>query len=244
MTANHIASFFQEVRSFNALYWRTKIENEQEMFQKFKVDYENRKPEFEALRKQEAPFFNLFEILNIRHLEETLHTPMLHHLLDPKGSHEQGALYLNAFLKEVLGLSYTYEDIEHLVLHEELLTLYGRIDLILSYIHRGRKKLIIIENKIYAGDQLDQLQRYFNYARMIVTSEQDLLLIYLTPTGSQASTQSMKIAEQERLRSLGVLSEKSYQEDVIPWLSQTIEMTSSEKVKQSIFQYLMTLQSL
>jgi len=109
----HISQFFQRVKTFEATHWNQKIEQEQHDFLDFKTQFFQRKSEFEALRKSEAPFFNLFEILNIRHLEETLHTPMLCHILHPNGSHEQGAMFLNAFFKQVLGVTFTFETVRN-----------------------------------------------------------------------------------------------------------------------------------
>lgn len=244
MTSEHISNFFSAVRSFDTLYWDNRCKVEKAQFNAFKQQFIQHKQAFETLRKTETPYYNLFDILNIRHLEETLHTPFLHHLLDPLSSHEQSALYLDAFLSSVLNLPCCYMDVQNFSISEELSTAYGRIDLIMSFIYEGKRKMIIIENKIYAGDQADQLQRYFDYARKNTTSEEDVLLVYLTPSGHRASANSMHIAEQRRLRDGGILVEKSYRNDIIPWLQTTVDQTISDKVKQSIIQYLMTLHTL
>jgi len=111
---------------------------------------------------------------------------------------------------------------------------------LLKFNFKGVNKLIIIENKIYAGDQEKQLQRYYDYALSKLNSDNNLFLLYLTPTGKTASDYSMKLEKQDELRSKGILKEISYKNDIIPWLETTIKNTTSEKVKQSIIQYLAT----
>jgi hypothetical protein len=244
MTTEHIAEFFTQVKSFEAKHWAEKIEVEQSAFLALHKQFLLHKPEFDTLRKSEAPYFNLFQVLNIRHREETLHTPMLDHLLDPYGTHEQGELYLNAFLKHVLGLTISFGEISNYTITEELNTDNGRIDIILRYRYQGRKKMIVIENKIYAGDQQDQLLRYYQYAKSVLACKNDLLLVYLTPNGKRATAYSMPLDIQEELRKMGLLKEISYHHHITPWLEASLQLTTAVNIKQVIIQYLTTLYQL
>lgn len=243
-TTEHIADFFQSVQSFSRKLLSKKISQEQDAFRNLKTKYQEVKPKLDTLRKSEAPFFNLFHILNIQHLEEALHTPFLCELLNPKGSHGQGALYLDAFFNKVMDSSLNFKDIRNFSIHEELPSVFGRLDILLSFNIKDTRKLIVIENKIYAGDQKDQMERYYNYANTRLSNDSDLLLLYLTPRGKMLSEFSMNAKLQTNLRSKNALREISYHEHIVPWLESVLVGTSSQKVKQTILQYLSTLYQL
>lgn len=61
----------------------------------------------------------------------------------------------------------------------------GRIDI---FVYDNKKNAIIIENKIYAGDQKNQLLRYYNYA---FKNKFKFNIIYLTLYGDAASEDSV-----------------------------------------------------
>ena len=50
-------------------------------------------------KQQTAEDFNIFEILGVAHLEVSTHSAFIANLLNPKGSHSQGAKFLKEFLK-------------------------------------------------------------------------------------------------------------------------------------------------
>jgi hypothetical protein len=52
----------------------------------------------EALLRATGEQFNVFNILGIGHYEVKTHSPMLGELLNPKGRHGQGAMFLRLFL--------------------------------------------------------------------------------------------------------------------------------------------------
>src|SRR5690606_29679619 len=110
--------------------------------------------------------FNIFEILNLQTNEVRTHSAFLAELLDPKGSHLMGHVFLEAFLSE-LGLS-DFIDAEstnvsvekHIGAVSDGLLRGGRLDIILQD-KEGRS--IVIENKIYAHQGKNQIGRYLEF---------------------------------------------------------------------------------
>ena len=105
--------------------------------------------------------------------------------LNPKESHAQGTLYLDAFIKlikrTVLIFSYSQQKIKKVpealtntfVYTEQSINDLGRLDLLL----RNKEGIIVIENKFEAYDGNEQLERYAQWL-----SKQNvpaLVLVYL-----------------------------------------------------------------
>ncbi len=107
-------------------------------------------------RKQKLRGLNDFNLLTTvlnYHDEVRLHSRMIGNLLNPHAKHYQGTLFLEIFL-EKLGLTRWGMDLNNTNVYIE----YNDIDL---YITDGSKHLII-ENKIWAGDQPCQIMKYIN----------------------------------------------------------------------------------
>ncbi|PWK80240.1 PD-(D/E)XK nuclease superfamily protein [Mucilaginibacter oryzae] len=128
--------------------------------------------------------FNVFRILKLESSEVRMHSAFLAELLNPNGSHGQKGTFLKLFLKSFCFKNNTIDpesckvEIEkHTGFISEDGTEGGRIDIVITdkYNHQ-----IIIENKIYAGDQANQLYRYHKYS-----PKADL--IYLTLEGNEPS---------------------------------------------------------
>ena len=100
--------------------------------------------------------FNIFSILRQESEEVALHSRFLTELLNPKGSHKCGNIFQILFMKMILGDN--WKDGEPLFAQYEVsVGDLGRIDILL----KGSQHIYVIENKIYAEDQPEQLQRYF-----------------------------------------------------------------------------------
>jgi len=95
--------------------------------------------------------FNIFTTLLNKSDEVRLHSRFLQFLLNPTADHYQGSLFLDIFLAEC-NLQRFFDSTEACTVHKEYRC-------IVLYITDGSKH-IIIENKIYAGDQDKQIQRY------------------------------------------------------------------------------------
>ena len=127
--------------------------------------------------------FNIFEILKLRQDETKLHTPFLADLLSPNGSHGLKELFLRAFIEKFLNnIDFDYKSASvksefNIGYKSEECTKGGRIDIFIS---DEQGNAIIIENKIYACDQQNQLLRYYNYAK---DEKLNAYLFYLTLDG-------------------------------------------------------------
>lgn len=95
--------------------------------------------------------FNIFTTLLSSHDEVRVHSRFIHSLLNIKGEHYQKELFLELFIKSC-GLEDFGLDVKNTVAYTE----YAHIDI---YLTDGNRH-IIIENKIYAGDQKHQIKRY------------------------------------------------------------------------------------
>lgn len=145
-------------------------------------------PHIERINEQRhatAPKFNVFSALGVSR-RELSHSSFLAYLLSPKGDHEQGAKFLNAFvqligMKDISGHNPRKVHVDtELAAGDEL----GRMDIVVSC---RPNWLIVIENKIDAGEGEEQLPRYLKWMdgqNGYVTKE----LVFLTPMGHHSVT--------------------------------------------------------
>jgi hypothetical protein len=168
--------------------------------------------------------FNLFSVLRSPSDEVRLHSRFLAYLLAPKASHNQGAALLNLLLKR-LGIQDF--DSENAIVEVE----YQNIDIL---VRNSSGQAVIIENKIYAGDQDEQLWCY--HQRVQAEGYREIWTTYLTLDGAEPSEQSRK--------SLPVIL-ISYEAEIIAWLKDCIPLVAREPgVRESVFQYIELLQKL
>lgn len=199
----------------------------------------------QALQKEryhKGENYNLFSILRIEG-SELKHSALIANLLDPKGSHGCGDAFLRAFFKIALkGTAYPFEDCTLPHSYTEYYTgpiagdTGGRIDILVKSSCYG----LIIENKIYAGDQDKQLTRYDNYGKETFGADK-YLLAYLTLYGHDASKESTATKSAEEVGYLRL----SYAEDILRWLEQCVRLADNKPlVRESLNQYIRTIKQL
>ncbi|MEO1098444.1 MAG: PD-(D/E)XK nuclease family protein, partial [Bacteroidota bacterium] len=116
----------------------------------------------EELKKLKGENFNIFSILKIEHDENRTHSAFLAELLNPKGSHLCGNVFLLHFLRVLnldkkFNINSAYIELEKYIGNvDNVNQTGGRIDIWISDIDGNS---LSIENKIYAGDQVKQIQR-------------------------------------------------------------------------------------
>lgn len=165
----------------------------------------------EELKIQTGDKFNIFSILNMERLEVRAHSAFLYELLNPSGSHYQGYEYLKIFTEEVLQIrDFSYNNI--IVDRERDTKEFGRIDFVIE----NNEVIIIIEMKIDAGDQRDQLKRYSEYGKR--TGKQ-YKVYYLTLFGTDASEYSTG-SEDENVEYTRI----SFASDILHWLHYCIRV--------------------
>ena len=193
-------------------------------------------------RHRKGENYNLFSILNIERYE-LKHSALIANLLDPKGSHGCGDAFLRAFFEIALKeRAYPFEDCTHLHSYTEYYTgpiagdTGGRIDILVKSSCYG----LIIENKIYAGDQDKQLTRYDNYGKKTFGADR-YLLVYLTLFGSEASEGSITSEDSQKVNYLCL----SYAKDILLWLKECVRLADNKPlVRESLNQYIRTIKQL
>ncbi len=154
--------------------------------------------------------FNVFRILKVESSEVKTHSAFIAELLNPNGSHGQKDTFLKLFIKAFCFKENTIDSESCKVKAEESIgtishdrTQGGRIDIIIKDAHNHH---IIIENKIYAGDQEHQLSRYHKYS-------DSADIIYLTLDGKSPSKDSTGDMEDGKHFKC-----YSYEHDILNWL--------------------------
>ena len=181
---------------------------------------ENRYSEF---NRHEAHAFNIFTLLLKSDDEVNLHTKFIYELLSPKGSHHQGRLFLDLFLKELL-LDSPNDRMD--VFREK-----QNIDILLQ----SSDNAIIIENKIHTQDHSSQLSRYWKTIKKQGYKKSNIHLIYLTLFGEQP------LDEKVRNQVLCI----SYREEITYWLESCIEKIETIPALQEVLvQYLRLVKKL
>ena len=188
--------------------------------------YKNEK-QVEHKKREDGEFFNVFNTIGLRAEEVRLHSAFIAELLNPKGSHGLSNLFLQAFLEET-GLPNDYivyqqcsKNIVERVIGPVTDTEGGRIDIIID----DGNHAIIIENKIYAGDQKNQMLRYNNYGRKKFPN--GYKLVYLTLDGHKPDDSSLENDEYSYITI-------SYEKDIVEWLEKCYSISAGKPLVQSV----------
>ena len=198
----------------------------------------------EQIARETGANFNIFKILGVQSSEVQLHSAFIAELLNPKGSHGQGTLFLEFFMEQV-GIDFAFDCSNAKVVTEEYIgsvtdTTGGQIDILIS----DRNSCIVIENKIYADDKENQLIRYDNYCRQQYESHQ---LLYLTLDGKNASEESIRELKEAKEEKVAKSTYKSisYQEHISNWLEKCLEKSENlPTIKATIQQYMTIIKNL
>ena len=112
------------------------------------------------------------------------------------------------------------------------------IDLLIT--HRNPNWAVVIENKIRAGDQPQQLVRYHDVLVKKRRFEPGAIsILYLTPDGRQPSRDSIEQRDENGKKTGAVPYETvSYADDVLPWLLRCQQLSYDDpSLRESIAQY-------
>ena len=197
------------------------------------------KKKYDELAAVTGEQFNVFSILRIKRREVVTHTPMLAELLNPHGSHHQGAAFLKLFLETCINHKETafYNKPETFRVRSEERTDQGQFDILLE---KEREACIVIENKIGAEDKDSQLNRYYQDARKRF-SENQIKQIYLTLDGSPPDEKSLKAVNgQGNDLSIDDVILISYREHIISWLEECMKLQEVQRIspiREILFQY-------
>lgn len=173
--------------------------------------------------------YNIFKILGVNQYE-TIHSKIIASFLNPKGTHGMKERFLELFLRKCFSDSEFKElnfDCKNALVKTESFAQTedknGRIDILIC----SGAKQIIVENKLCAGDQPNQLKRYDEHA---VKNSAEHKILYLTKDGHEASEQSCNGVEYKTI---------SYQKEIVEWLDRCCkESVMFPLVRETITQYI------
>ncbi len=212
------------------------------LFNEFNKFLQQRRKKIEEIQKKAQNDYNILSITH-KNSDELMHSKMLASLLDINGLHYQEDLFLKKFLtivniedfntkNAIVKTEKSGNDIEE-----------GRIDI---YITDGNKH-IVIENKINAEDQKEQLKRYVN----IIKSEneeieyENIIVIYLSK-----NRQKPENLEKYYLLENNILKDKKtktpeaiykpihYKNEILKWLDECLkEVYNISNLREAIITY-------
>lgn len=213
---------------------------------------------FESERKKiTAEDFNIFNILGISHLEVSTHSRFISNLLDPCGSHYQGNIFLELFMRKIGIEDFNYADASIEVEKSE--NKYGRFDI---FITDDKNWTIIIENKIHAGSQEKQLGRYIECLNKTKKTK-NIKLLYLTLANefdndshcnedyspgigiSQREIEFLKSQGVNTVEDIKLYKHITYSNDILDWLIDAQkEAISLPRIREVIEQYIQIIREL
>lgn len=201
---------------------------------------------YERVAEATGENFNIFSILRMESDEVATHSRFIAELLNPKGRHGQKDLFLIKFINYFNNRFNKDENNKHQKLELETSTVEikievgigtvkedkgGRLDILIK---DKKQNIIMIENKIYAYEQADQLLRYSNYGKE--GNFKNSSLIYLTLEGDDSNDPSSKEVDYLRY---------SYKDDIINWLEDCKKESASIPIlRESITQYINLIKKL
>lgn len=192
----------------------------------------------EELAKANGENFNVFTILGVETKENKTHSNFLAALLNPKGTHGMDDVFLKSFLKHINCNKIVFPTHSASVIIENDLghndyenKTGGRLDI---DIIAENGFSIVIENKINAGDQYAQIERYKNYKGA------NCNVYYLTLFGKEPSVES-----KGNLESGIDYHCISYSETIIDWLEDCIKEAHLQPIlRETIRQYIILIKKL
>lgn len=192
-----------------------------------------------AERQKRGEMYNVFSTLRLSRSEVRLHSAFLAELLDNKGNHGLDASYLTSFLNEcITDFDYDAESssvsVEYYIgLTDETKENGGRIDI---FLRDKNNHAIVIENKVDADDQENQLLRYHNFLEK--KHQGKYIILYLTKEGYDASIKSTGDTDIKYIRI-------SYRKHILEWLKRCVEISAQHPlIRETICQYITNLKQI
>ncbi|MGP9689739.1 PDDEXK-like family protein [Psychrobacter sp. AOP22-C1-C5] len=180
--------------------------------------------------------FNIFSLLRRDDEEVGLHSKFLAELLKSTGSHGIDT-FQKLFIDQVLNAAVETQVWERLPLcpnqpytcqTEIDIKGSGRIDIVL----KNNDSIIVIENKINAYDQKNQLQRYFEACTNMGYAPENIYILYLNKYGEAVSDYGKGNLLHSQFAQI------TYKDDITSWLDACIiEAVSYPHIEQTLLQY-------
>jgi len=178
---------------------------------------------YAQLQKDKAYGFNIFSLLLKSGDEVNLHSKFIYDLLNPKGTHQQGSVFLKLFL-DGIGLEHNADEFE-------LFREKENIDILIQ----SSTHAIIIENKIYTTDHSQQLKRYWQSIKNQGYAESNILVGYLTLFGHEPIQKNLPFQ----------VNNIAYSKEIVSWIERSLQAVQSIPIlHETILQYLQLVQQL
>ena len=182
--------------------------------------------------------FNLLSIIEKDRDEAHIHSKIIYNLLSQNWGKKDKETFLTLFLKEIGIEDENIYDKNWEVTREkafDLDTIKGRLDFEI----KSKDCIYIIEMKIDAGDQPEQLIRYQEFAK---EQHKKYKIFYLTLDGHNASKKS--IGEEENLEENQKVeyTNISFKEEILNWLENCLKLVEGKENKLAcINQYIASI---
>jgi hypothetical protein len=198
--------------------------------ERFFADVESRLKQSERRQRQrdkrEATRFNVFDLIEP---DENRFSDVLALLLDPKGVHGQGDLFLRLFFQQ-LGIRVAARQIKSARVERE-----APMDAILKYRRRmdvviDAGALVAIENKTDSAEQADQVKDYLKHLRQCRRGRSfPSRLIYLSPDARPP--ESLGAGQLRQALATGRLQCWSYHRELREWLENCRRECTAQKLR-------------
>jgi hypothetical protein len=230
--------FFERYRAYAERITDDCLKDATANFEKMKVDITLLRKVDDHENHEKAPGFNIFKILGLSTEEVRTHSAFLANLLNPKGTHGQGDIFLKELFRVCHskgGSDICIDEIDSRYWRVEIEKWmpWGRMDIVVSNSNQKNGTLIVIENKIFALEQEDQLSRYWKWMNTQRRHYHCQILVYLTLSGKHAIT-----GNQTNYIPL------SYKDDICDILSNSQSNIKPLRVRETIHQYVALVKEL
>ena len=187
---------------------------------------------------EDSSRYNLLSIIEKDRDEAHVHSKVIYSLLSQNWGKKDKETFLTLFLKEI--------GIEDEIIYNEkwevsrekvfdLDTIKGRLDFEI----KSKDYIYIIEMKIDAGDQPEQLMRYQKFAK---EQHKKYKIFYLTLDGHNASKKSIgeeeNLEENQKVEYINI----SFKEEILNWLGKCLKLVKGKENKSAcINQYIASI---
>ena len=187
---------------------------------------------------EDSSRFNLLSIIEKDRDEAHIHSKIIYNLLSQNWEKKDKETFLTLFLKEIGIKDENIYDKNWEVTREKVFdldTIKGRLDFEI----KSKDCIYIIEMKIDAGDQPEQLIRYQEFAK---EQHKKYKIFYLTLDGHDASKKSIgeeeNLEENEKVEYTNI----SFKEEVLNWLENCLKLVEGKENKSAcITQYIASI---
>ena len=176
---------------------------------------------------EDSSRYNLLSIIEKDRDEAHIHSKVIYNLLSQNWEKKDKETFLTLFLKEIgIGEEVIYNEKWEVSREKtfDLDTIKGRLDFEI----KSKDYIYIIEMKIDAGDQPEQLIRYQEFAKK---QHKKYKIFYLTLDGHSASKKSIgeeeNLEENEKVEYTNI----SFKEEILNWLGNCLDLIKGKENK-------------